>query len=94
MTVIGALSSFRELGEMSPHKRYDSIGSAPAGVVGVGSTLIPGHFRLGRLDEAAGVCGGRVELWVLNWVPDFGSEPIADWRRIEFCSIEQRSLCE
>ena len=40
-------------------KRYDSIGSAPAGVVGVGSTLIPGHFRLGRLDEAAGVCGGR-----------------------------------
>jgi hypothetical protein len=53
-------------------KRYDSIGSAPAGVVGVGSTLIPGHVRLGRLDEAAGVCGGRVELWVLNWVPDFG----------------------
>src|SRR5216683_8110971 len=28
-------------------------------LVGVGSTLIPGHFRLGRLDEAAGVCGGR-----------------------------------
>jgi hypothetical protein len=24
MTVIGALSSFRELGEMSPHKRADS----------------------------------------------------------------------
>ena len=44
---------------VSPGKRYDSIGSAPAGVVGVGSTLIPGHFRLGRLDEAAGVCGGR-----------------------------------
>src|SRR5947209_2917780 len=40
-------------------KRYDSIGSAPAGIVGVGSTLFPGHFRLGRLDEAAGVCGGR-----------------------------------
>jgi hypothetical protein len=44
---------------ISTHKRYDSIGNAPAGVVGVGSTLIPGHFRLGRLDEAAGVCGGR-----------------------------------
>jgi len=44
---------------ISTGKRYDSIGSAPAGVVGVGSTLIPGHFRLGRLDEAAGVCGGR-----------------------------------
>ena len=25
MTVIGALSSFRKRGEMSPHKRYDSI---------------------------------------------------------------------
>jgi hypothetical protein len=23
---------------------YDSIGSAPAGIVGVGSALIPGHF--------------------------------------------------
>ena len=44
---------------IDPRKRYDSIGSAPAGVVGVGSTLIPGHFRLGRLNEAAGVCGGR-----------------------------------
>jgi hypothetical protein len=62
----------KTLKSISPEKRYDSIGSAPAGVVGVGSTLIPGHFRLGRLDEAAGVCGGRVELWVLNWVPDFG----------------------
>ena len=41
--------------------------------------MIPGHFRLGRLNEAGGVCGGRVELWVLN---------------IEFCLIEQRSLRE
>ena len=49
--------SARPLG--STDKRYDSIGNAPAGIVGVGSTLIPGHFRLGRLDEAAGVCGGR-----------------------------------
>jgi hypothetical protein len=44
---------------ISTDKRYDSIGSAPAGIVGVGSALIPGHFRLGRLNEAAGVCGGR-----------------------------------
>jgi hypothetical protein len=27
MTVIGALSSFRELGEMSPHKRAFSVES-------------------------------------------------------------------
>jgi len=38
--------------------------------------VIPGHFRLGRLNEAAGVCGGRVELWVLNWVRDFEQELI------------------
>jgi hypothetical protein len=44
---------------ISTDKRYDSIGNAPGGIVGVGQTLIPGHFRLGRLDEAAGVCGGR-----------------------------------
>src|SRR5258708_3387315 len=53
--VVGS-SPFHPIGT---EKRYDSIGSAPAGIVGVGSTLIPGHFRLGRLDEAAGVCGGR-----------------------------------
>jgi hypothetical protein len=44
---------------ISTEKRYDSIGSAPAGVVGVGAALIPGHFRLGRLNQAAGGCGGR-----------------------------------
>jgi hypothetical protein len=79
---------------ISTDKRHDSIGSAPAGVVGVGSTLIPGHFRLGRLDEAAGVCSRRGPSMGFEWVPDFGSELTADWRRIEFCSIEQRSLCE
>jgi hypothetical protein len=52
-------------------KRYDSIGSAPAGVVGVGSALIPGHFRLGRLNRAAGGGGGRGHLWVLNRVSAF-----------------------
>ena len=36
------------LGRISIEKRYDSIGSAPGGIVGVGLTLIPGHFRLGR----------------------------------------------
>jgi len=27
---------------------------------------MPGQFRYGRLQEAAGVCGGRGRLWVLN----------------------------
>jgi hypothetical protein len=26
----------------------------------------PGRFRWGRLNEVAGVCGGRGRLWVLN----------------------------
>ena len=54
-----------------PVKRYDSIGSAPEGVVGVVSALMPGHFRLGRLNQAAGGCGGRGHLWVLNRVSAF-----------------------
>jgi hypothetical protein len=55
----GATLILSAVDSMSTEKRYDSIGSAPAGIVGVGSALIPGHFRLGRLNEAAGVCGGR-----------------------------------
>jgi hypothetical protein len=68
----GQAGSYQLAGRISTDKRYDSIGSAPAGIVGVGSALIPGHFRLGRLNEAAGVCGGRGPSMVLNWVPDFG----------------------
>ena len=33
MTVIGALSSFRELGEMSPHKRASILEPAAAGSI-------------------------------------------------------------
>jgi hypothetical protein len=33
MTVIGALSSFRELGEMSPHKRAGILEPAAAGSI-------------------------------------------------------------
>ena len=41
-------------------KRYDSIGSAPAHEARARPIDSgPGHFRLGRLNEAAGVCGGR-----------------------------------
>jgi len=55
----GAILILSAVDWMSTDKRYDSIGSAPAGTVGLGSAAIPGHFRLGRLNEAAGVCGGR-----------------------------------
>src|ERR1019366_4661066 len=45
---------------ITPHKRYDSIGSAPVHEPRArGERFGPGHFRLGRLNEAAGVCGGR-----------------------------------
>jgi len=41
-------------------KRYDSIGSAPAYASrDADERWGPVHFRLGRLDEAAGACGGR-----------------------------------
>jgi hypothetical protein len=41
-------------------KRYDPIGSAPVREApGAAERFGPGHFRLGRLSEAAGVCGGR-----------------------------------
>jgi len=63
MPIPGGSRATRKLsfvGRISIDKRYDSIGSAPAGVVGVGSALIPGHFRLGRLNQAAGGGGGRI----------------------------------
>jgi hypothetical protein len=31
-------------------------------------SLAAGHFRLGRLEEAAGACGGRGQLWDFNSV--------------------------
>ena len=37
----------------------------------------PGHFRLGRLNEAAGVCGGRGPLWVLNRFWEFAAGRLA-----------------
>ena len=44
-------------------KRYDSIGSAPAKKpLAKPKRVGPGHFRLGRLNEAAGVWGRRRPL--------------------------------
>ena len=49
------------------HKRYDSIGSALVDRVRAGSVVIPGHFRLGRLNQAAGGCGGGGLAMGVEW---------------------------
>src|ERR1019366_967672 len=48
---------------IDPVKRYDSIGSAPAHRPRAEPKRFgPGHFRLGRLNEAVGVWGRRGPL--------------------------------
>ena len=69
--VDGQHGNYRFVGRISTEKRYDSIGSAPAGVVGVGSTLIPGHFRLGRWTKPLVFAADAGHLWVLHSVPGF-----------------------
>jgi hypothetical protein len=57
----------RAVSRIRTDKRYDSIASAPVGgLAAVQARFGPGHFRLGRLNEPAGACGGRGLLWGFN----------------------------
>jgi hypothetical protein len=56
--------------------------------------VIPGHFRLGRLDQAAGGCGGRGLSMGVEWSLCLEWDLIGYQQGSEFCLAERRSLRE
>jgi hypothetical protein len=90
----GQPASYRFVRRISTAKRYDSIGSALADRVRVGSVVIPGHFRLGRLSQAAGGCGGRGLSMGVEGSFCFEWDLIGYRQGSELCLAERRSLRE
>ena len=80
--------------KISIAKRYDSIGSALADRVRAGSVVIPGHFRLGRLNQAAGGCGGGGLAMGVEWSFCLEWDLIGCQQGSEFCLAGRRSLQE